>query len=149
MPPLSVRIKDDGQGFPSDILSRVGEPYVTTRGSDADALEPEPGSGLGLGLFIAKTLLERSGATLSATNAQNGGAMLTVMWPRQLFEVVGTQARLGALGGTSAEPLVPASDKRHITGIPVPSQEAQGHATGSEPPRGGAGPSREDIADRR
>jgi two-component system, sensor histidine kinase RegB len=113
---VTVRIKDDGKGFPPDILSRVGEPYVTTRGSEADALEE--GTGLGLGLFIAKSLLERSGATLTATNSQDGGAVLTVAWPRQLFEVPGTRegqnAQMGGAGKDIGGPLVPASDQRHI-----------------------------------
>ncbi|MFI5014803.1 MAG: ActS/PrrB/RegB family redox-sensitive histidine kinase [Hyphomicrobiales bacterium] len=105
---VTVRIKDDGQGFPPDILSRVGEPYVTTRGGDAEGIDAE--SGLGLGLFIAKTLLERSGATLAATNLANGGALLTVVWPRQVFEVPGTEARSEAKTGRDAQALVPASD---------------------------------------
>ncbi len=47
----------------------------------------EPGGGLGLGLFIAKTLLERSGATLSFRNAQERGegAIVQVIWPREAF----------------------------------------------------------------
>ena len=80
---VSVAIRDDGPGFAADILSRVGEPYVTTRGSGRRA-KAEAGSGLGLGLFIAKTLLERSGATVSTTNAAlpATGAIVTVAWPR-------------------------------------------------------------------
>ncbi len=84
---VSVAIRDDGPGFAADILSRVGEPYVTTRGSGRRA-KAEAGSGLGLGLFIAKTLLERSGATVSTTNAAlpATGAIVTVAWPRATFE---------------------------------------------------------------
>jgi len=128
---VSVRIKDDGKGFQPDILSRVGEPYVTTRGG-GDALEE--GTGLGLGLFIAKSLLERSGATLTATNSQDGGAVLTVTWPRQLFEVVGAPRGPGPGKISEAEPLVAASDRRHIKESSAPSQEVQGHATDSKLP---------------
>ncbi len=60
---LTVTVSDDGPGFAAEILSQLGEPYITTRGSGRRA-KREAGSGLGLGLFIAKTLLERSGAVL-------------------------------------------------------------------------------------
>ena len=84
---VSVTIRDDGPGFATDILSRVGEPYVTTRGSGRRA-KAEAGSGLGLGLFIAKTLLERSGASVATTNAAlpATGAIVKVSWPRAVFE---------------------------------------------------------------
>jgi two-component system sensor histidine kinase RegB len=79
---VTVRIRDDGPGFPPDVLTRFGEPYVTTRSEGMGH-----GSGLGLGLFIAKTLLERTGAQLSAGNAAGrGGAEVTVTWPRLVFE---------------------------------------------------------------
>jgi two-component system sensor histidine kinase RegB len=51
-----IIVEDDGEGYASDILTRIGEPYVTKRQKEDRA------GGLGLGLFIAKTLLERSGA---------------------------------------------------------------------------------------
>jgi two-component system sensor histidine kinase RegB len=83
---VTVVIADDGPGFAPDILSRIGEPYVSSRkqraGSDAEA------SGLGLGFFIAKTLLERSGATLTCENRTGAarGAVVTVRWRREDFE---------------------------------------------------------------
>ena len=52
---VGFTIIDDGPGFPPEIIDRIGEPYMSTRQGT------EPGGGLGLGLFIAKTLLERSG----------------------------------------------------------------------------------------
>ena len=72
---------DDGPGFPPEVLDRIGEPYISTREG------VEPGGGLGLGLFIAKTLLERSGATLSFRNSNEPGkgARIDVSWPRSLF----------------------------------------------------------------
>ncbi len=84
---VSVCIRDDGRGFSSEVLARLGEPYVTTRGPERRT-KSEEGAGLGLGLFIAKTLLERSGATLGMGNAAapESGAVVTVSWPRSQFE---------------------------------------------------------------
>jgi two-component system sensor histidine kinase RegB len=84
---IAVDIADDGPGFPSDIMARIGEPYVTTRRSKAGSRDEEQ-SGMGLGLFIAKTLLERSGATLSFENRPppQRGAMIKLQWRRDAFE---------------------------------------------------------------
>lgn len=83
---VTVVIEDDGPGFSSDVVGRVGEPYVTTK-IDRRA-KSEEGSGLGLGLFIAKTLLERSGATVVTANfvAPKSGAVIMITWPRAAFE---------------------------------------------------------------
>lgn len=81
-----IRIIDDGVGFSYDVLSRIGDPYVTQRPQLSD---PSAG-GLGLGLFIAKTLLERSGGTLNITNREDAsGAHVTVTWPRKAMEISG------------------------------------------------------------
>ncbi|ABR62098.1 ActS/PrrB/RegB family redox-sensitive histidine kinase [Sinorhizobium medicae] len=79
---VRVTIEDDGEGFSPDILARIGEPYVTRRQKDDSA------GGLGLGLFIAKTLLERSGARLRFENggAKHPGARVSVEWPRALMD---------------------------------------------------------------
>jgi two-component system sensor histidine kinase RegB len=82
---VSIVMEDDGPGFSPDVLDRIGEPYVTTRGPDRRA-KSEEGAGLGLGLFIAKTLLERSGATLIFTNRAPSGARIRITWPRGVFE---------------------------------------------------------------
>lgn len=84
---VGVTVRDDGPGFAAEILSRLGEPYVTTRGAGGRA-KSEANSGLGLGLFIAKTLLERSGARVVTANASapETGAVVTVTWPRTVFE---------------------------------------------------------------
>ncbi len=84
---LTVTVSDDGPGFAADILSQLGDPYVTTRGSGRRA-KREAGSGLGLGLFIAKTLLERSGAVVATANLPppETGATVKVTWPRSAFE---------------------------------------------------------------
>ena len=83
-----IEIRDDGPGYASDILLRVGEPYVTTRSAADRDENSEEGGGLGLGLFIAKTLLERSGAQLTLTNAAypESGAVARIVWPRHAFE---------------------------------------------------------------
>jgi two-component system sensor histidine kinase RegB len=79
-------VVDDGPGFQAEILDRIGEPYMTTR-SGGGAADGHSGGGLGLGLFIAKTLLERSGATVTFRNAGEAGkgAMVEINWPRDVF----------------------------------------------------------------
>lgn len=82
---VTIEIRDDGKGFSKDLLERVGEPFVTTRKSE----NRESGGGLGLGLFIAKTLLQRSGAAIEFSNATSPGehgAIVSVAWPRHLFD---------------------------------------------------------------
>ena len=84
---VTVEVRDDGPGFALAILPRLGEPYVTSR----------PGSeglgsghvGMGLGLFIAKTLLERSGARVAFANGPGGGAIATARWSRSRVEITG------------------------------------------------------------
>ncbi|WP_017999108.1 ActS/PrrB/RegB family redox-sensitive histidine kinase [Paracoccus sp. N5] len=85
-----LRISDDGPGFPPTLLPRIGSPFLTTRPRAEDGRSYE---GMGLGLFIAKALLERSGARLRFGNGAQG-AEVTVIWPRELIE---TDNR-GALG---------------------------------------------------
>src|SRR5438477_1236802 len=84
---LTIAITDDGPGFSSEIVGRIGEPYVTSRGGGRPGGEPETG-GLGLGFFIAKTLLERTGASLSFVNrpGPGSGAVVRVAWNRADFE---------------------------------------------------------------
>jgi two-component system sensor histidine kinase RegB len=78
---VTFSIIDDGPGFPPEIIDRIGEPYMSTRQGT------EAGGGLGLGLFIAKTLLERSGATLDFRNSSGlgEGAVVQISWPRSSF----------------------------------------------------------------
>jgi two-component system sensor histidine kinase RegB len=84
---VDVTISDDGSGFAPEILGRIGEPYVTSRQHQPDDTSEES-AGLGLGVFIAKTLLERSGATLSFQNraAPEHGAIVRLSWSRIDFE---------------------------------------------------------------
>lgn len=83
---VRILIEDDGPGFAPDILNRLGEPYVTTRLNRR--AKSEEGSGLGLGFFVAKTLLERSGATITISNRTQpaNGASILIRWPRREFE---------------------------------------------------------------
>ncbi|MBX9930833.1 MAG: ActS/PrrB/RegB family redox-sensitive histidine kinase [Methylobacterium sp.] len=91
---VSLEIRDDGPGFSSEVLLRAGEPYVTTRSPDKAHRGEEVGAGLGLGLFIAKTLIERSGAQLALSNVSSHdeagqpttGAVVRVSWARPIFE---------------------------------------------------------------
>jgi two-component system, sensor histidine kinase RegB len=89
---VSVTISDDGPGFAAEVLNRLGEPYVSHR----RPVPRGPGEGdddtvfgLGLGFFIAKTFLERSGATLSLVNQLPPlhGATIEVTWNRTDFEL--------------------------------------------------------------
>nr|WP_051059641.1 ActS/PrrB/RegB family redox-sensitive histidine kinase [Limimaricola hongkongensis] len=85
---VMVKIEDDGPGFPPGLIGRIGDPFMRSR--------RRPGyDGMGLGLFIAKTLLERSGARLSfanggaqlrASGAAAGGAIVLLAWPRDKIE---------------------------------------------------------------
>ncbi len=65
---VNVVISDNGPGFKPEVIDALGEPYVTTRPSGTRKTGDVRASGLGLGFFIAKTLLERSGARLSLEN---------------------------------------------------------------------------------
>lgn len=84
-----ITIADDGPGIPPLVLDALGEPYITTRPSahPGQGTDGEP-SGMGLGFFIAKTLLERSGATVVLENRVQPatGAVAQVTWRREIFE---------------------------------------------------------------
>ena len=91
---IKISIKDDGPGFPEGLISKIGEPFIKSKinGSLIDSSRPEYES-MGLGLFIAKTLLERSGATLVFKNYcikdegnPPSGAEVTSVWKRKVFE---------------------------------------------------------------
>lgn len=100
---ITVTIADDGPGYPAQILDRIGEPDLRLRREDG---AHRPGyEGMGLGLFIAKTLLEHTGARLLFANGADPfltenehpdrcGAIVTVSWPRRAIEATDE----GALG---------------------------------------------------
>ncbi len=83
---VEIVISDDGPGFAPDILKRIGEPYLSRRRVADDT--PGEHSGLGLGVFIARTLLERTGARISFSNRTfpDHGAVVQIAWPRDRFE---------------------------------------------------------------
>jgi len=104
---LRIAIGDDGPGFSPDILPRLGEPYVSTRQrrerrEDGGQTDGEY-EGMGLGLFIARTLLERTGARVSFANGSDArrrrsvdretpaelthppGAIIEIVWPASIL----------------------------------------------------------------
>ncbi len=85
-----VTVADDGPGFSPEIMDTIGEPYVTTRTSGQRlGKSGKEAAGLGLGFFIAKTLLERSGARLTLENRAEptSGAIVRIAWPRGSFDL--------------------------------------------------------------
>lgn len=89
---ITIRIVDDGEGFPPQVIGRIGDPFVRSRRSAQDLARRPEYEGMGLGLFIAKTLLERTGAELTFANAsdpfltpderpERSGAIVEVSWP--------------------------------------------------------------------
>ena len=73
---VRLTVQDDGPGFAPSVLSAIGEPYISTRAGD--------GENLGLGIFIAQTLLQKTGANLTFTNED--GAKVVISWPRAILE---------------------------------------------------------------
>ncbi|WP_084351164.1 sensor histidine kinase RegB [Primorskyibacter flagellatus] len=93
---ITIRIIDDGRGYPPNLLGRIGDPFVRNRRTDRDRSARPEYEGMGLGLFIAKTLLERTGAQLNFANGSDGflpksmtsercGAIVEVVWPRNMI----------------------------------------------------------------
>jgi two-component system sensor histidine kinase RegB len=96
---LRISVADDGPGYPSHLLGRIGDPFIRPR-RDEDRGDRPAYEGMGLGLFIAKTLLERTGARLTFGNGadqflapderpERCGAIVDVTWPRAVIEVPG------------------------------------------------------------
>jgi two-component system sensor histidine kinase RegB len=81
---VSVEVRDDGPGFAPEVLAKLGEPYVTSRPGAEGSRSGHVG--MGLGFFIAKTLLERTGATVDFKNGRRGGAIVSARWPRRAIE---------------------------------------------------------------
>ena len=79
-----IIISDDGNGYPNDILSKIGEPYLKSFKQ-----KNKEKAGLGLGLFIGKTLLEKNFASLNFGNSENsGGAEVVIRWKnKDLFNL--------------------------------------------------------------
>lgn len=101
---VAIRIIDDGPGFSNQVIGRIGDPFVSSRRS---AARKRPGyEGMGLGLFIAKTLLERSGAEMSFANGHDAsedlgidhdriGAVVEARWAREEISPSSTADRSG------------------------------------------------------
>ena len=71
-----IVIEDDGEGYPKDVLNKIGEPYITSFKSSIRSK-----SGLGLGIFIGKTLLEKNFANILCRNSKTrGGAEVRIKW---------------------------------------------------------------------
>ncbi|ABD56977.1 sensor histidine kinase RegB [Jannaschia sp. CCS1] len=104
---IRVTLTDDGPGFPPDLLGRLGDPFLRRRNRVHQDLRPGY-QGMGLGLFIAKTLLERSGAKVQFRNVADpflthddtrgrSGARVQVVWPEASIQPAEAQTS-GALG---------------------------------------------------
>ena len=120
---LRIAIGDDGPGFKPDILPRLGEPYVSSRARGSRAGRDSGYEGMGLGLFIARTLLERTGATLSFANGSDGlsrgdspsgvddpeiahppGAIIEMIWPLHAMVVPKGESRRALGANVKFEP---------------------------------------------
>jgi two-component system sensor histidine kinase RegB len=77
---VTIDITDDGPGYPPNLLGRLGEPYLSSRSGTSGHM--------GLGIFIAQSLLERSGAQLAFDNLEEGGAHVVISWRRDNLEAV-------------------------------------------------------------
>jgi two-component system sensor histidine kinase RegB len=75
---VRIVISDDGPGFAPDVLAVLGEPYISSRAGEEGHM--------GLGIFIAQTMLERTGATLTFRNSD--GAEVVIRWPRAMLEAI-------------------------------------------------------------
>lgn len=105
---IAITISDDGPGYPPQVIGRLGDPFLRRRKTEEEAVKRPEYEGMGLGLFIAKTLLERSGATVRFSNGTDpfltaeeresrSGAVVEVDWPRERVSP-GRNRKLGPLG---------------------------------------------------
>jgi two-component system sensor histidine kinase RegB len=91
---LYISVHDDGPGFAPEIFEALGEPYITSRPGHHALGESEIGpqgplgqhEGMGLGFFIAKILLEQTGGLVNAENPPDGGAQVSLRWPRGVID---------------------------------------------------------------
>ncbi len=79
-----ITLEDDGNGYPRDIISKIGEPYLKSNYSYDKSKQ-----GLGLGLFIGKTLLEKNFASVNCRNSKTrSGAEVVIRWKnKELFNI--------------------------------------------------------------
>jgi two-component system, sensor histidine kinase RegB len=111
---LRIAVGDDGPGFSPDILPRLGEPYVSTRARGDRRVSAQHYEGMGLGLFIARTLLERTGARIAFANGSDRRARPAVNMPLEtlhppgaIIEMVWPIDALVAPPGATRRPLGP------------------------------------------
>jgi len=101
---IKVTVADNGHGYPSDLIGRIGDPFVRKRKPNAHSQQRPEYEGMGLGLFIAKTLLQRSGAEITFANGSDpfldaeeiplrSGAIVEVVWPRAAIELDQAKAK--------------------------------------------------------
>lgn len=70
---VMLNFHDNGVGFPEELIHKIMEPYVTTRAK-----------GTGLGLAIVKKIIEDHKGTISLANAEQGGAVISIMFPNNI-----------------------------------------------------------------
>ncbi|MEP4196253.1 MAG: ActS/PrrB/RegB family redox-sensitive histidine kinase [Aliishimia sp.] len=111
---IAVRIADDGPGYPQHMIGRLGDPFMRKSKRSSSGRSERPGyEGMGLGLFIAKTLLERTGAQMTFANGREQGdsdhprraevgAIVEVVWPRHMIDA------------QSAKNAIPAGENQRI-----------------------------------
>lgn len=108
---VNLRIIDDGAGFPPSVIGRIGDPFVRQTRREKTTLKRPEYEGMGLGLFIAKTLLERTGGEIVFANAterndihmhagRRSGAIVEVTWERSRI-CVREGEELDALGANA------------------------------------------------
>ncbi len=73
---LSIKIKDDGNGFPREILDKLGEPYIT-----------KSNKGMGLGIFIAKNLIENINGKVLFYNSESGSAVVEIIFKGSILKL--------------------------------------------------------------
>lgn len=79
---IAIEVLDDGPGFNASVLHKLGEPYISLRHIQKPGDSNLAGGGMGLGVFIAKTLIQRLGGSVSFENRKNGaGAKVILIWP--------------------------------------------------------------------
>ena len=102
---IAVEVRDDGPGFSPEVLTQLGQPYVTSRPGGEGSRSGH--IGMGLGFFIAKTLLERTGGVVQHFNGRRGGAVIAARWPRAAIEAPQAPGgfELGAAGNPVSDEL--------------------------------------------
>ncbi len=88
--PIEIEVRDDGSGIPPEILSRIFEPFVTTK---------EQGHSVGLGLAVSHSIIERHGGTINVHSEVGRGTTFVVTLP------------LHGHGDLAAHPQVAVSEK--------------------------------------